>query len=129
MKNITRTTTQIESEILYLSSAKFRWKTTGEIDLVEDLFDDELKFVHLNGHISNKREWIDELKSKRFIYKKIDEHEASIKAYGDTAVLVGKASFNVSMSGFSNTYNLVYTEIYVKKNSKWKLVNLHTCSY
>jgi hypothetical protein len=26
------------------------------------------------------------------------------------------------------TYNLVYTEVYTKKNNKWKLVNLHTCS-
>ncbi len=36
-----------ETEILNLSTEKFRWKTEGKIDLVADLFDDELVFVHI----------------------------------------------------------------------------------
>jgi hypothetical protein len=115
-----------ETEILTLSQDKFRWKTTGQIDLVEDLFDDELVFIHLNGHFSTKKEWIQELKSKRFIYNVIDLKEAAAKMYGDTAVLVGRATFNVTMGGSKGTYNLVYTEVYTKKHGKWKLVNLHT---
>ena len=45
--------------------------------------------------------------------------------YGNTAVLVGKAAFTVNGG---SVYNLVYTEVYTKKNGKWKLVNLHTTS-
>ncbi|MBO2007896.1 nuclear transport factor 2 family protein [Hymenobacter negativus] len=117
-----------DQEILMLSSDKFRWKTTGNIDAVADLFDDELVFVHLDGHISSKREWIDELRAKRFVYHTITFREASAKVYGSTAVLVGKATFNVTMNGRRGTYNLVYTEVYTRKNDQWKLVNLHTCS-
>ena len=92
-----------DSEILQLSHEKFRWKTAGKIDLLENLFDDELVFIHLNGHISSKKEWINELHSKRFIYQYIDQREASVKLYGDSAVLVGNAVFSVSMSSYSNT--------------------------
>ncbi|PTT11366.1 hypothetical protein DBR27_06195, partial [Flavobacterium sp. HMWF030] len=49
----------------------------------------------------------------------------SVKVYGDTAVLVGKALFTVNGG---SKYNLVYTEVYTKKNNQWKLVNLHTTS-
>lgn len=115
-----------EAEILALSQEKFRWKTTGQIDLVEDLFDDELVFIHLNGRFSTKKEWIAELRSKRFVYNSIDLKEATAKVYGDTVVLVGRATFKVTMSGSKGTYNLVYTEVYTKKNGKWQLVNLHT---
>ncbi|SNC65274.1 protein of unknown function [Hymenobacter gelipurpurascens] len=124
MDTLAQSTT--ETEILNLSQEKFRWKTTGKIDLVEDLFDDELVFIHLNGHFSSKKEWIQELRTKRFVYNSIDLKEASAKVYGDTAVLVGRATFKVTMGGSKGTYNLVYTEVYTKKQGKWKLVNLHT---
>jgi hypothetical protein len=114
-----------EQEILNLSLEKFRWKTEGNIDKVEDLFDDELVFVHLTGHITTKADWIDQLRTKRFVYNKIVQKEASAKVYGNTAVLVGKAAFTVNGG---SVYKLVYTEVYTKKNDQWKLVNLHTTS-
>jgi ketosteroid isomerase-like protein len=114
-----------ETEILNVSLDKFRWKTEGRIDLVEDLFDDDLVFVHLTGHITSKKEWISQMRSGSFVYDKIVQKEAAVKVYGDTAVLVGKAYFTVNGGSL---YKLVYTEVYTKKNEKWKLVNLHTTS-
>lgn len=114
-----------ETEILNLSMEKFRWKTEGRIDLVEDLFDDELVFIHLTGHITSKKEWINQMRSRSFVYDKIVQKEAAVKVYGDTAVLVGKAYFTVNGGSL---YKLIYTEVYTKKNEKWKLVNLHTTS-
>jgi ketosteroid isomerase-like protein len=116
---------KVETEILHLSLDKFRWKTEGKIDLVEDLFDDDLVFIHITGHITTKAEWIKQLKSGSFVYNKIEQKEAAVKVYGDTAVLVGKAYFTVNGGSL---YKLVYTEVYTKKNEKWKLVNLHTTS-
>jgi hypothetical protein len=114
-----------EKEILNLSKEKFRWKTEGKIDLIEDLFDDELVFVHITGNITTKKDWISQLRSKSFVYNKIELKEASAKMYSNTAVLVGKATFSVNGGSI---YKLVYTEVYTKKNNKWKLVNLHTTS-
>ena len=118
-------TTPIEQEILDLSLEKFKWKTTGQIDKVENLFDDELVFIHLTGQTTSKAEWIKQMKSKQFIYNKIEQKEASVKVYGNTAVLVGKAKFTVNGG---SVYNLIYTEVYTQKNNEWKLVNLHTTS-
>ena len=118
--------TATATEILNLSQEKFRWKTERKIDAIEDLFDDELVFIHLNGHFSSKKEWIQELRTKRFVYNAINLKEASVKVYGNTAVLVGKARFSVTMNGSKGAWTLVYTEVYTKKNNRWKLVNLHT---
>lgn len=117
--------TPTEKEILQLSLDKFQWKTTGKFDLLADLFDDELVFVHITGHITTKDDWINQLKTRKFVYNKIVQKEASAKVYGNTAVLVGKAAFTVNGG---SVYNLVYTEVYTKKNNKWKLVNLRTTS-
>lgn len=119
--------TKMEQEIRALSMEKFRWKTSGRIDLIEELFDDDIVLVHLNGYISPKVQWIKELRSGRFIYKSIDVKEASVTSYGTTVVVVGKAIFNVIIKGSKNTLKLTYTEVYTLKNNVWKLVNLHTC--
>ncbi|MGO7201505.1 nuclear transport factor 2 family protein, partial [Rhizobium ruizarguesonis] len=83
----------VEEEIIALSLEKFRWKTSGRIDLVEALFDDDLHFVHITGHVSSKREWIEELRSGRFVYNRIDPRGASVAVEGDRATLRGKAVF------------------------------------
>lgn len=114
-----------EFEILQLSLDKFRWKTEGKIDLIADLFDDKLVFIHITGQITTKAEWISQLRSKSFVYNRIEKKEASVEVYGDTAVLVGKADFTVNGG---SVFKLIYTEVYTKKNGKWKLVNLHTTS-
>lgn len=117
--------TTAERDILNLSLDKFRWKTEGNVDAVADLFDDDLVFIHLTGHITTKADWINQLRTGRFVYNKIVQKEASAKVYGNTAVLVGQATFTVNGG---SVYKLVYTEVYTKKNEKWKLVNLHTTS-
>ncbi len=119
-------TTNLVEEILELSLQKFKWKTTGQIDKVANLFDDDLFFVHLTGHITSKTEWINQLKAKSFVYTKIDPQEHHATLYGNVAVLVGKAWFTVNGGSI---YKLIYTEVYTKKNNEWKLVNLHTTSY
>jgi ketosteroid isomerase-like protein len=117
--------TSIEDEIYALSLEKFRWKTEGHFGDLADLFDDDLVFVHLNGYITSKQEWMDQLRSRRFVYDRVDLREATVQAYGDTAVVVGKATFVVNGG---SVYPLVYTEVYVRKNGRWRLVNLHTCA-
>ncbi|RYZ77869.1 MAG: nuclear transport factor 2 family protein [Proteobacteria bacterium] len=120
---------QTELEILNLSKAKFLFKTQGDFDRLEAVFDDELEFVHITGHVSTKGEWMEELRSKRFIYERIDLKEAHASVDGDTAELNGKAVFTVLVHGSRGTYNLAYTERYRRQNGIWTLVGLYTNTY
>lgn len=122
---VTKTQMNTEKEIYNLSLDKFRWKTEGNFDAIEDLFDDELVFVHITGHITTKKDWMQQMRNKNFVYNKIELKEAFVTSYGENAVLVGKAKFTVNGG---NIYNLVYTEVYTTKNNQWKLVNIHTTS-
>ena len=70
----------IEDELRALSQAKWRWATDGERDRLADLFDDELVFVHLNGDVTSKAEWMGELRSRRFVYERIEPQETSARA-------------------------------------------------
>ncbi|RKQ92991.1 uncharacterized protein DUF4440 [Solirubrobacter pauli] len=113
-----------EHEIRALSDAKWRWATDGPLDRLEDLFDDELVFVHLNGHITSKPEWMGELRSQRFVYDRIETHETSVRVYGDAAIVVARGTFTIN-GGM--VFKLVCTEVYAQRADGWKLVSLHAC--
>lgn len=115
----------VEDEIRALSQQKYRWQTEGRFDLLADLYADDLVFVHLNGAITAKQEWLGELTSGSFVYDRIEVHEAAARGYGDAAVLVGKATFVVNGD---TVLKLVYTEVYARQDGRWKLVNSHNCS-
>jgi hypothetical protein len=115
----------VEDEILALSEQKFGWQVDGRFDLLADLYDDDLVFVHLNGTITSKQEWLDTLTSGSFVYNRIDVQEAAARGYADTAVLVGKATFVVNGD---TVLKLVYTEVYARRNDRWQLVNSHNCT-
>ena len=108
-----------------LSEQKFRWQTEGRFDKVADLYDDDLVFVHLDGTVTGKQEWVGELTSGSFVYNRIDVHGAAARCHGDTAVLVGKATFVVNGD---TVLKLVYTEVYARQHGRWTLVNSHNCA-
>jgi hypothetical protein len=115
----------VEDELRTLSQAKWRWATDGQLDRLAELFDDELVFVHLNGSVTSKTEWMDELRSRRFVYERIVPQETSARALGeDTGVVVGRGTFTVN-GGL--VFRLICTEVYVRRDGQWKLVNLHAC--
>ena len=49
--------------------------------------------------------------------------ESAVKDFGNTAVLVVKGVFSFSINGQDMTQNMVFTEVYFKKNNQWKLIS------
>jgi hypothetical protein len=116
-------------QLLQLSLDKVRWKTSGLIDRLEALFDDDLVFVHITGHISSKRQWIAQMRSRRFVYKAIVPQGASVaRVAEDRALLTGKAMFSVTMGGFRCEYRLAFTETDRRRNGAWTLIERRTAT-
>lgn len=81
-----------ERKILSLSQEISSRETVEKVDPAKDFFEDELMFIQL----STKAEWIKKMRSKSFVYHKIEQKERSVKVYGDTAVLIGKIRFTLN---------------------------------
>lgn len=113
LQNTLVASSKTEHEILSLSQEKFSWEGEEKSDFTGGFFDD-LKFHQLR----TKAEWIKHMKSKTFGYR-MEHKERSVNVYGDMAVLIGKVLFTVNSS---TEYNLIYTEVYIKKNNEWELL-------
>jgi hypothetical protein len=114
-----------EQTILNLSKNKFGWMVRMKFDSLESVLDDRLMFVHSNGWVETKSEFIQDIKSGKLRYSNIQVLESSVRMYSSTAIVTGKGQFKVELDGKLLELTLSYTEVYVQKNGKWVLASRH----
>jgi hypothetical protein len=115
--------TKAEQEILDLSKAKWAWMAEKKADALDDLFDDKAVFVHMSGGWGKANE-MEVIKSGRIWYKKAEIYKASVNLFGDTAILLNEIDLLAVVGGNEVINAFMVTEVYIKKNGKWKMGSL-----
>lgn len=115
----------IEIAILELHQKKFDWMVNKQYDSLQMVLENQLVYIHSNGWIETKAEVIADLKSGKLNYIKVNVTEAKARIYKNTAIVNGKGVFNVMLEGKPVEINLLYTEVYINKKSKWQLASRH----
>jgi hypothetical protein len=112
-------------ELNQLHIRKFRWMISKNYDSLNWIADETLKFIHSNGWIQTKKDFIDDLKSGKLNYTSITIQESAVSVYDHkSAVITGKGTFKGLMPDQSEfNINLLYTEVYVRSKRRWKLVS------
>ena len=117
-----------ETEIKAISAKRVQWLLEGKADSLLTIYDENSMTVHSNGLIKSSAEHINDVRNGIPTYKSIALGETTVKYFGDTAILVGKGRFSITMAGSEMTLNMVYTEVYQKKGTHWKLIARHAGS-
>lgn len=115
-----------EQTLLLLSKKKFEWLVKKEIDSLNLVLDERVRYVHSNGWTQNKKEIIEDIHTGKLNYLSIEVKSNAVRLYQNTAIVNGRGSFQVSMDGKPLTIELSYTEVYVKENKKWLLASRHS---
>jgi hypothetical protein len=116
--------TKDEAEIENISRKKFRWMIEKKLDSLDLLTDERLSYIHSNGWVQSKKEFLEDFNGK-LVYHKVDITELSARVYRRSAVVTGKGRFTVSLNGTRIEIDLLFSEVYVRSGSKWKLVSRH----
>lgn len=115
--------TKAEREIIELSKTKWQWMADRKMDELDKLFHDKAVFVHMSRTMTKEKE-LDVISTGGIQYKKADIQEVSVNIIGNTAVLLNKITLLAVVRGNEVTNPFVVTEVYVKKNNKWKVASL-----
>lgn len=111
-----------EDQIKVLSQKCVQWLLTRNVDSLKNLYDPNSITIHSNGMMRTGTDHLEDLKNGRPLYKSIDVKESSVKEFGDTAVLVGKGLFDITIDKQDMKYDMIYTEVYKKTGGQWKLI-------
>lgn len=113
----------IDQELLKLSKDKWQWMADKNVEKLNDLFDNKSVFVHMGGSWGKDRE-LEVIKSGGIHYKKADVHEASVQIIDNTAIVLNRITLLAVVGGNEVTNPFIVTEVYVKKEGKWKMGSL-----
>lgn len=114
-----------EQHVLDLSKKKFQWMVTMQFDSLQAVLDDRMMFIHSNGWLETKTEFIHDIRSGKLRYKSIDIIEATARVYPGSAIIIGRGKFVVTLDGKDLQLELKYTEVYFQQNGKWLLASRH----
>jgi 4-carboxymuconolactone decarboxylase len=119
----TVSTSNVEQEVLEISKQKWIWMAEKDVEKLKDLFDDKSVFVHMGGSWGKEQE-LNVIASGGIHYKKADVHEASAQIIGNTAIVLNRITLLAVVGGNEVTNPFIVTEVYSKKNGKWKMGSL-----
>ena len=75
---------------------------------------------------SSESQCIDDLKSGKLNYKRVDVNEVKVRLSKNIAILTGKGVFFVTMDNKDLEIKLLYSEVYIKEKGKWLLTHRHS---
>lgn len=114
-----------EKYVLRLHENKFRWMVNKKLDSLNAILDERVVYIHSNGWTENKKEMIEDLRTGRLVMNRVTVTEASARVYKGAVIVNGKGNFNVVVNGNATDLQLIYTEVYVKREKGWLLVSRH----
>ena len=98
---------------------------TGDTVWFEEHLADEYVMITPTGAARNKREIIRELALPTLKIDPYDPLEVQVRVYGDSAVVTGRIIQRFSLRGLRYTNDRRYTNVYVRRKSRWVLVSGH----
>ena len=112
-----------EQAVFAAEAARFRAQVEKDALALETLLDDDLYYLHSNGLIEDKQDFITSVSGGKIVYSQMRASDHSIRLYGKTAVLYGLLMVGGEYQGEPFNIGLYYTSVYRKKRGKWLLVN------
>jgi hypothetical protein len=114
-----------ERQVVDLAKRKFQWIIHNRTDSLETILDDRLQYIHSTGWVQTKKDVLVDFKSGKLSYQSIDIKEISARVYEKTAIVTGRGKFSGINAGSPFSVDLMFTEVYILKNTGWQLVSRH----
>jgi hypothetical protein len=104
------------------SVRKNQWLIQKNYDSLNLMLDKRCLYMHSNGWIQSADEVIQDLKSGKLVYKKMEITESTARQFESMVIVTGKGNFEGLVNDKAFNLKLMYTEVYVKRKASWKLV-------
>lgn len=94
-----------------------------DTESLDNLFDDDYKFVHMSGYQQSKQEWLEQIENEEMRYFKIMPQKTTITIDGNTAILICDTKIDARIYGTRNTWSMKVEMHFEKRGDNWHPVN------
>jgi Domain of unknown function (DUF4440) len=114
-----------ELAILKLSQDKYNYMLQRDSIAFKNTLHPNLQYIHSSGKIDTKESLAATVTKGTTIYKILEIFDAQSRSFKNTIIITGKLHYSAESKGDVKTYDLLFTEVYVKFKKQWLLVSRH----
>jgi ketosteroid isomerase-like protein len=115
----------LEAEILRVDARRIEALVNADLKTLEELYSDELVYIHSGGRIDSKRPYLALLAagSLDYVSQRYDPPARVVVAGADTAFVTGRVTIELkSKTGQLSTRVLTTSTVYARTAAGWKVV-------
>ena len=93
----------------------------GDLTGLAAMMTDDLTYTHSSGVEESKAQFLEGLKSGKYLYREITPRDRKVRVHGDAAIVSGPAHVVIEPGGKRTELELYFTELYVKEGGQWRM--------
>ncbi len=107
--------------VLAAQDARFAATIRGDVQALATMMSDDLTYTHSSGVTETKAEFLDAIRSGKYLYRSIAASDRRVRLHGDAAVVSGPAHIVIEPGGKRTEIDLYFTELYVSRGGSWRM--------
>jgi hypothetical protein len=108
--------------LLAVNAARFRAMVRDDLRGLDTLLAPELTYIHSDGGLESKAQFLATLRTGRLRYRAIDPTELEARLYGAVGVVTGRSRMEVKVGSEPLRFSIRFTAGYRRAGNQWLLV-------
>lgn len=117
--------TATETELRNLNRQAAEMQVRRDVATATRLLADDYIFTQADGNVTNKAENIAIIGSPEFVCQSLTTDDIQVRVYGDTALVLGRATMKATYKGQDVGGEFRYTDVWVRRAGRWQNVASH----
>ena len=93
-----------------------------DLPALERLFHERLSYAHSSGVRDTKAEYLAKIENGYYVYSRIDHPVERVDVLGDSAVVVGRMTADLTVDGTAKTIDNLALAVWTRAEGEWQLI-------
>ena len=108
--------------VLAAEDRRYQAMLDGDLAALDELCAAELSYAHSSGTRDTKDEYLAKIGSGYYVYQRVDHPVERVEVAGDTAVVVGRMTADITVQGTPKTIDNLALAVWTRASGDWRLL-------
>jgi hypothetical protein len=110
------------AEVLAAEDHRYQAMIDTDLAALDRMLDDRLSYAHSSGARDTKAEYLEKVRSRYYDYLRIDHPAERVEVIGDTAMVIGRMTCDLTVQGIPKTIDNLALAVWVRVDADWRLL-------
>jgi Domain of unknown function (DUF4440) len=108
--------------VLAAEDRRYQAMIDTDMPTLDRMLDDRLSYAHSSGARDTKAEYLEKVRSGYYKYLTIDHPVERVEVIGDTAMVIGRMTSDLTVQGIAKTIDNLALAVWVRADGDWRLL-------